>query len=270
MDQTVRDLQAKNERLTEEVDHLKSVFSLLKENTELGASRTQACNSGSVDQSTAQGAKPKCHLHSQLDEGQFRRDLGQSTSRQEQRTSSPTNFRSFLQTSAFRDTDGSEVVPDFLNTSLDPSGPSRLLGEIAFQLDKRILMHIFQAQKRLYGFTLLNIREKITEVSTHPVTGNVDKGYQLYLTQRYNTLMNRLNQLGYKSALHPLFSEFVVNTYGNLKERPNENSLHLISPYALKKVILTAAPKKLQKDLLLLLSCLCYMAEEDRKPLFFC
>uniref|UniRef100_A0A3P9JRG3 Speriolin C-terminal domain-containing protein n=1 Tax=Oryzias latipes TaxID=8090 RepID=A0A3P9JRG3_ORYLA len=266
--------------------------------TELGASRTQAGNSGSLDESTAQGAKPKCHLHSQLDEGQFRRDLGQSTSRQEQRTSSPTNFRSFLQTSAFRDTDGSEVIPDFLNTSLDPSGiavrtseeqqkhfncfcfvihsgywatgPSRLLGEIAFQLDKRILMHIFQAQKRLYGFTLLNIREKITEVSTHPVTGNVDKGYQLYLTQRYNTLMNRLNQLGYKAALHPLFSEFVVNTYGNLKERPNENSLHLISPYALKKVILTAAPKKLQKDLLLLLSCLCYMAEEDRKPLFFC
>ncbi|KAF6739699.1 Speriolin-like protein [Oryzias melastigma] len=200
MDQIATDLKAKNEQLTKEIDHLKTMLSLMKEKTDLG-DRTQACNSGSVDEST---------------------------------------------------------------------GPSRLLGEIAFQLDKRILMHIFQAQKRLYGFTLLNIREKIIEVSTHPVTGNVDKGYQLYLTQRYTTLMNRLSQLGYKAALHPLFSEFVVNTYGNLKERPNENSLHLVTPNSLKKVILATAPKKLQKDLLLLLNCLCYMKEDDRKPLFFC
>ncbi|XP_024123854.1 speriolin-like protein [Oryzias melastigma] len=269
MDQIATDLKAKNEQLTKEIDHLKTMLSLMKEKTDLG-DRTQACNSGSVDESTAQGAKSKCHFQRHLEEGQFRRDLQQPTSRQEQRTSSPTNFRSFLQTSAFRDTDESEVFPNFLNTSLDPSGPSRLLGEIAFQLDKRILMHIFQAQKRLYGFTLLNIREKIIEVSTHPVTGNVDKGYQLYLTQRYTTLMNRLSQLGYKAALHPLFSEFVVNTYGNLKERPNENSLHLVTPNSVKKVILSTAPKKLQKDLLLLLNCLCYMAEDDKKPLFFC
>lgn len=44
------------------------------------------------------------------------------------------------------------------------AGPDRLLGEIAYQLDRRILSHVFQGHKRLYGFTLLNIPEKITEV----------------------------------------------------------------------------------------------------------
>uniref|UniRef100_A0A8C6NY75 Speriolin C-terminal domain-containing protein n=1 Tax=Nothobranchius furzeri TaxID=105023 RepID=A0A8C6NY75_NOTFU len=146
----------------------------------------------------------------------------------------------------------------------------RVIGEMVFQLDRRILSHIFQAQTRLYGFTLRNIPEKIEELSTHPLTGKVDMGYRHHLSQRHTHLMSKLSQLGYKAALHPLFSEFIVNTYGILKERPGENSPHgteYNDPDLLRRLIVTTTPQKMHKDLHVLLTCLCYMAEQDRKLL---
>lgn len=107
-------------------------------------------------------------------------------------------------------------------------------------------------------------------MTTHPLTGKVDEGYRLHLTQRYADLMEWLNHLGYKTTLHPPFTEFIVNTYGILKERPSEYSTQAMdysNPGFLRKLIVTRAPKKLQKDLLLVLTCLCNIAEKDRKPL---
>lgn len=82
--------------------------------------------------------------------------------------------------------------------------------------------------------------------------------------------MEGLKKFGYKTTLHPQFSEFIVNTYGISKERPGENSTQEMdynNPELLGKLIMTTAPGKLQKDLLLMLTCLCRMAETDRKPL---
>ncbi len=110
----------------------------------------------------------------------------------------------------------------------------------------------------------------VLQVSTHPLTGKVDEGYRLYLTQRYLDLMEQLNQLGYKRTLHAPFTEFIVNTYGILAERPSVNSTQTIdynNSDFLVKLITTTAPRRLQKDLLLLLTCLHNLAERDRKPL---
>uniref|UniRef100_A0A3P9MUS8 Spermatosis and centriole associated 1 like n=1 Tax=Poecilia reticulata TaxID=8081 RepID=A0A3P9MUS8_POERE len=162
------------------------------------------------------------------------------------------------------------LLPPGGSLGLFYNGHPRLLGEIAYQLDRRILSYVFQAHQRLYGFILLNIPQRIVEVSTHPLTGHMDEAYQLYLSNRYTDLMESLGKLGYKLALHAPFCEFIVNSYGILKERPRKGSskwAEYNNPDFLIKMIENIAPRRLQKDMLLVLSCLCYLSTKDKKPL---
>lgn len=253
------------------------------------------------------------------------------------------------------------------------------MGEIAFQLDRRILAHVFPGVTRLYGFTVSNIPEKIKQVrplpipgapslpccrgahaaaawpaggacgactlgcaalvpraallatsalawggsggswghgalgcpagvgsalarfpvhaasrgdpvavggggaAAHPhppgvlrpqtsiksLDGSVDEKKRRELTQRYGALMTRLERLGYSREVHPAFSEFLVNTYGILQQRPDPRAgaLHG-SPAALRKLAIEVVPPKFLGDALLLLSCLCELSKDDGRPLF--
>ncbi|XP_044063368.1 speriolin-like protein [Siniperca chuatsi] len=271
LEQTVAALLSKNQQLGQENAQLKSMLSVVKENIDL---RARMQNSDALEELTVcspSGRQPSSPWQNTFDEKQFRKELSQTKFKHEHRTSSPVDFKSFIQSSVHTDTSEKEFQSCQANdTPLEVKVPDRLLGEIAYQLDRRILSHVFQCHKRLYGFTLLNIPDKIIEVTTHPLTGKVDEGYRLHLAQRYADLMERLNQLGYKTTLHPPFSEFIVNTYGILKERPGEYSTQAMdfnNPDFLRNMIMTTAPRQLQKDLLLVLTCLCNMAKRDRKPL---
>ncbi|KAL3060340.1 hypothetical protein OYC64_014825 [Pagothenia borchgrevinki] len=204
-----------------------------------------------------------------VDERQFKKDIQQTKFK---RTSSPVDFSSFIQNSVHTAvSDRAEFQSSQAESPIEVKGPDKVMGEVAYQLDRRILSHIFQSHKRLYGFTLLNIPGKIKEVSTHPLTGKVDEGYKLHLIQRHADLMKKLNKVGYKTELHPCFSELIVNHYGILKERPRESSDQETvynNPNFLMKLIMTKAPRELKVDLLVLLNCLCTMAHGDGKALF--
>ncbi|XP_074045992.1 speriolin-like protein isoform X2 [Macrotis lagotis] len=145
----------------------------------------------------------------------------------------------------------------------------RIVGEIAFQLDRRILAYVFPGVTRLYGFTVSNIPEKIKQTSIKSLDGSVDEKKLRDLSHRYLSLTARLEKLGYNREAHPVFSEFLINTYGILKQRPDlrSNPLHN-NPTALRKLVIDIVPPKFLGDSLLLLNCLCELSKEDSKPLF--
>ncbi|KAM4048604.1 uncharacterized protein ACNLHF_011405 [Anomaloglossus baeobatrachus] len=88
----------------------------------------------------------------------------------------------------------------------------RIVGELAFQLDRRILSAIFLEQQRMYGYRVPNIKEKIIQVTTIPATGKVDEKLRYELYQRYNHTMDELRKFGYNPTVHPHFTEYIVNT----------------------------------------------------------
>ncbi|XP_007655036.1 speriolin-like protein [Ornithorhynchus anatinus] len=145
----------------------------------------------------------------------------------------------------------------------------RVVGEIAFQLDRRILAYVFPGVSGLYGFTVSNIPEKIKQISINPLDGSMDEKKRQELTRRFLALTARLEKFGYKRDVHPGFCEFLINTFGVLKDRSNLRSdpLHN-NPGALRKMVIDVVPPKFLKDTLMLLSCLCELSKDDSKPLF--
>ncbi|XP_042525320.1 speriolin [Dipodomys spectabilis] len=146
----------------------------------------------------------------------------------------------------------------------------RLVGEIAFQLDRRILSSIFPERVRLYGFTVSNIPEKIIQASLNPTDHKLDEELCQTLTQRYVSIMNRLQSLGYNGRVHPALTEQLVNAYGILRERPelaaSEGGCYTVD--FLQRVLVDTVHPSMLTDALLLLSCLSQLAHDDGKPMF--
>nr|XP_013001143.1 speriolin [Cavia porcellus] len=146
----------------------------------------------------------------------------------------------------------------------------RLVGEIAFQLDRRILSSIFPERVRLYGFTVSNIPEKIIQASLNPHDHKLDEELCQILTQRYVSIMNKLQSLGYNGRVHPALTEQLVNAYGILRERPemaaSEGGCYTVD--FLQRVLVETVHPSMLTDALLLLSCLNQLAHDDGKPMF--
>ncbi|XP_067404795.1 speriolin-like protein isoform X1 [Emydura macquarii macquarii] len=156
-----------------------------------------------------------------------------------------------------------------IELELNSKKNGRIVGEIAFQLDRRILAYVFPGVTRLYGYTVSNIPEKIKQASMKCLDGSTDEKKHRVMTQRYLSLTARLEKMGYNRDVHPVFSEFLINTYGILKQRPDlHSSPYHSSPADLRKIVIDFVPSKFLGDTLLLLNCLCELSKEDSKPLF--
>ncbi|KAJ1195591.1 hypothetical protein NDU88_004869 [Pleurodeles waltl] len=102
-------------------------------------------------------------------------------------------------------------------------------------------------------------------------TGKVDEEQKSNLKLRYKCIMDKLAQFDYDPCVHPGFSEYIVNLFGILKERPqpgSEELRQLMDPENLKKMAVSTVPETDLKDVLILLKCLTQLSKEDGKPVF--
>ncbi|KAJ7338277.1 hypothetical protein JRQ81_011035 [Phrynocephalus forsythii] len=146
----------------------------------------------------------------------------------------------------------------------------RIVGEIAFQLDRRILSSIFPDRIRLYGYTVGNIPEKIAQGGNDPLSPLTPE-QRTSMMEHYNAIMTRLKPHGYDPSFHPQFTEHIVNTYGILRERPDTTGTEKETyndPAYLQEVIENVVPVDKRADCITLLVCLQKLSQADGKPLF--
>ena len=154
--------------------------------------------------------------------------------------------------------------------SLLEANKSRLLGEIAFQLDKRILSFVLNGKfnkqckyKSFYGYNVVNLQQRIVERET----GELKE----VMLDRYRFLMQTLHSLGYEFPHHSNFAVMLVNKYGVMKHGVTEMRRVEISVHdepILRDFIKKNATSQEVKNTLILLQCLAVMAADDGMPLF--
>ncbi|XP_064611872.1 speriolin-like protein [Liolophura sinensis] len=170
----------------------------------------------------------------------------------------------------------------YYQTIMELKPTRRLVGEIAFQLDRRILDYVFSGddstsanskarKKRYYGYTVTHIFDKI-RAECKDSYGIPNLKREMAMRYRLEFLMKRLAPLGYKLELHAPFSQDMVNKFGLLSSPPERKTLDnfgLEDPRVLRMLVskLMIFDDEL-KNTLILLDCLCLMAHEDGGPLF--
>ena len=139
-----------------------------------------------------------------------------------------------------------------------------MIGEIALQLDRRILQHVFAPRKRLYGFTVRNIREKIEECSTDAEGKLYDQSREGLLSRHESLMTFLFCSAGYHEAYHATFSELLVNTFGVLRQKSKTTQQY----EDLKCLVNDSLKESYARETMILLDSLAALAKLDAKPLF--
>ncbi|XP_061874838.1 speriolin-like [Colius striatus] len=141
----------------------------------------------------------------------------------------------------------------------------QLLGEIAFQLDRRIVHSVFPNADRYRGFSAATIPEGIVEMVEETERG-ASRDLSVAAIWNYEFVMRRLWALGYVPEVHLPAIEAFINTYGRLERSywfPAEPNVAF-----LRHVVSQEVPPDLRPNAMVLLECLLQLAQEDGQPLF--
>lgn len=99
-------------------------------------------------------------------------------------------------------------------TDADGSPNVRMIGEIAAQLERRILFYVFSGTDRKsdYGLQVRNITETIEEACLDRNTGKVNIALRYRLIKRCAFIETSVRPFGYSFNFHPQFSiDLVIN-----------------------------------------------------------
>ncbi|CAL1533261.1 unnamed protein product [Lymnaea stagnalis] len=151
----------------------------------------------------------------------------------------------------------------------------KLLGELAFQLERRILDYVFgmedSKRRRFYGYTVSNIFSMMERETKFPKGGS-DVITKSELAGRLKKLLQALERYGYNIKTHGEFAQEMVNKYGLLACPPDESTIAqfgLNDPNAIAHLIqqLAQGPSEIG-SLTVLLNSLKYLSKCDQRPLF--
>ncbi|XP_043916195.1 speriolin-like [Protopterus annectens] len=141
-----------------------------------------------------------------------------------------------------------------------------IVGEVCFQLNCSILMHIFGIHFQTLGCTVKNINQKIKELTFDSFNQHVYSEQRNLLKQRYTDVLNRMQECGYKPQVHPDFCENAVSTYGRLKYSEH----FALNDYnSLYNAISRIGPADIQAECLILLDCLNCLAMDANSLLLW-
>jgi len=152
---------------------------------------------------------------------------------------------------------------------------ARLLGELAFQLERRMLDYVFGLEgakkRRFYGYTVANICYMMEKESMSP-DGQSDVIGRTEMTCRLRKLLCALEKYGYDIKIHADFSQEIINKYGLLPNPPDAKTLstfQLNDPCIVASLISRLSKRQSEvHDLNILLNCLNFLSSCDGRTLF--
>lgn len=150
-----------------------------------------------------------------------------------------------------------------------------LLGEMAFQLERRILDYVFGVEgakkRRFYGYTVSNICYMMEKESTCP-DGDSDVVGRTEMTCRLRKILCALEKYGYDIKVHADFAQEEINKYGLLPCPPDKKTIQcfgLNDPCTIHCLISRLVKGQAEiHNLNVLLNCLHFLSKCDERPLF--